>query len=106
MISTSTDEITLLFGCYGLLAVVFFFAVLTLPAQLNSSCDDIAGLLRRGDEEDWELYGGRAKLIEYIQSNQLQYTVYKFAITYTWLLGFGSGVASTLILTAITYVLG
>ena len=82
-----------------------FFILLTLPAQLNSSCDDIVGLLKRGDEDNWELYGNRKCLLDYIESNPLQYTVYKFAITYNWLIGFGSGILSTVIVTAITYAL-
>ena len=69
-------------------------------------CDDICGLLKRGNDDDWIIYGGRKELIEYLESNPLQYTIYDFAITYNWLVGFGSGVLSTLIVTAITYIVG
>ena len=99
-------EIAALFLVYGIVAIFLFFMLLLLPAQLNSSCSEIVSILTKGADDDWEIYGYRKDLLEYFQSNSLQYTVYKFAITYSWLIGFGSGVASTLFAIGISFYLG
>lgn len=95
-----------LFLFYGIVSVILFFMFLFIPAQLNSSCSDIVTVLTKGADDDWELYGKRNELLQYFQSNPLEYTVYKFAITYSWLIGFGSGIISTLFAIAISFYLG
>jgi len=99
-------EIAALFLVDGIVAILLFFMLLLLPAQLNSSCGEIVSILTKGADDDWEIYGKRKDLLEYFQSNSLQYTVYKFAITYSWLIGFGSGVTSTLFAIGISFYLG
>ena len=95
-----------LFLFYGIISVILFFLFLFIPAQLNSSCGDIITILTKGADDDWELYGKRNELLQYFQSNPLECTVYKFAITYSWLIGFGSGIISTLFAIAISFYLG
>ena len=96
-------DVAVLFLFY---AVILFFIFLFLPAQLNASCSEIIDILTRGADDDWELYGKRKELMEYFQSNPMEYTVYKFAITYSWLIGFGSGIASTIFAIGISLYLG
>lgn len=105
-ISLGETDVAVLNVLQGLAAVFLFFMLLLLPAQLNSSCSEIVSILTKGADDDWEIYGNRKDLLEYFQSNSLQYTVYKFAITYSWLIGFGSGVASTLFAIGISFYLG
>jgi len=56
---------------------------------------------------DWKNLGTRdGFMLPYLTSNQIYYYVYGFPITYSWLLGFGSGVISTLIAAGVSMVFG
>lgn len=72
-----------LFLFYTIFDAIIFLVLLFLPAQLNSSRSEIINILTKGADSDWELYGRRKELLEYFQSNPLEYTTYNFAITYS-----------------------
>ena len=82
--------------CLGL-SVIFGMILIILVmrmAVLNGKLASIVTVLKEASSDDWPLYGGRGKILHDLTDNPIQFTLYGFAITYSWLLSLTTAVVT------------
>lgn len=76
------------------------------PCPSDEYCSKVAESRVDEAKEDFQVIGGRSEWLQYVTENPIQWTVYGFPITTSWLQTFMVGAASTLLISLLPILIG